>query len=142
MRRSSRLLLAQASRDDSRFLLAFQSLHPNQNACECALEVGPSPQDLVQQRGPKKWWRPQPRQQPSWLHAFQVATITSVTLSEILRGRGTCLDKPQCTKFVLSLPYYEGQSSFIRLLNAATFGSAGQGSSVPGETVDPGLDVT
>jgi hypothetical protein len=35
---------------------------------------------------------------------FQVTTITSVTLSEL------CLDGPQCTKFVLSLPYYEGQS--------------------------------
>jgi hypothetical protein len=53
-----------------------------------------------------------------------------------------CLDELQCTKFVLSLPYYEGQSGLDKLLNVAAFGSAGQGFSVLSKTVDPGLDAS
>lgn len=59
---------------------------------------------------------------------LHVTTIASVTLGIFKEGSWDfCLDELQCTKFVLSLPYYEGKSGLDKLLNVAVFGWAGQG---------------
>jgi hypothetical protein len=57
------------------------------------------------------------------LHLTTIASVT--TLGIFKEGSWNfCLAELQYTKFVLSLPYYEGQSGLDKLLNVAAFGLA------------------